>query len=171
MSLKDLKPLFDDDTLSKIQDDDELIKKCYPYYVEDFVTNPFQLGEKKIKIISKKSTIPGLTEYPETFAHIVTREYKSQKERFFIQDRAIRVHWVKPILLAHPCNEIKYFKWKDEKEVCKEYFWYFAKDYMVILKNVSTDVQIVTAFCVDSDEKTKFHEWYTLYNEGKSECK
>lgn len=170
MSLDDLNPLFEEDELDKMEAD-VIISTSYHYFLSDFINNPLKLGEKNIKIFLKNSVIPILKEYPETFAHIITRESKSQNHRFLSPDRANRIHWIKPILLSHPCNAVKYFKWKDERGVCKEYFWYFAKNFMVVLKNVSVDLQIVTAFCVDAEEKIKYYEWFKDYEDGKSGCK
>jgi hypothetical protein len=41
---------------------------------------------------------------------------------------------------------------------------------MVVLKPLSTDIQIVTAFCVDAEQKLNFFELFRNYEEGKSEC-
>lgn len=169
MELHELKPLFGHDMLKENADEDQL-KAFFKIFEKDFITNPLVLNGKKIKIINAKSKIPDLKDYPETFAHIVTRDYKSQAGRFYESDRANRIHWIKPILTSHPCNEILYYKWEDDNGICKEHFWYFAKNFMVVLKTIKPDLQIVTAFCVDDDEKLTYYERYKNYKDGKSNC-
>ncbi len=41
---------------------------------------------------------------------------------------------------------------------------------MVILKEISSELQIVTAFCVDADQKLKFFERFADFRDGKSDC-
>jgi len=41
---------------------------------------------------------------------------------------------------------------------------------MVILKEVRPDLMIVTAFCVDKDEKAGYFERYKNYKEGNGNC-
>jgi hypothetical protein len=47
--------------------------------------------------------------------------------------------------------------------VCKEHFWYFAKDFMVIIKTVEPNLRIVTAFCVDETQKLTYYDKYKKY--------
>lgn len=170
MSLNRLEPLLKDEIINT-KSEEELKKTFYSVYENDFLKNPFKINGKDIKIVPDKSKIPGFEEYQETFAHIVTREIKSQKERFFELNRANRIHWVKQILLCYPCKDVKYFKWTDERGECKEYFWYLSGNFMVVLKDISDKLKVVTAFCIDNDERLKFFEWNRLYEEGKSVCK
>jgi hypothetical protein len=41
---------------------------------------------------------------------------------------------------------------------------------MVVLKDVGANCQIVTAFCVDGDQKLKFYERYKDYQDGNGTC-
>lgn len=166
-----LKPLFEDGhLLPSIDEHQTQLKVFHDHFVEDFIKNPFTVDNKTIKIIEKKSVIPVLSAYSETFAHIITRKNIVTKERYFEPVRANRIHWIRPILLAHPCKDILYYKWKDEDKICKEHFWYFSKDFMVVLKNISADLQIVTAFCTDKDDQLKFFERYRNFSEGNGNC-
>jgi hypothetical protein len=38
---------------------------------------------------------------------------------------------------------------------------------MVVTKDITPDLQIVTSFCVDQEEKVKFYERYKDYSGGK----
>ena len=166
-SLSDLKPLFNDDDLSSSFDITQ-VDVFYESYLEDFVKTPLIINGKHIRIASKPAKIKEYNKYQETFYHIITR--KIFNDRFYDCNRANRIHWIRPILLSHPCNEIKYYWWRDEKGVCKEHFWYFGKMFMVVLVNVAPDKQIVTSFCVDKDEANTFFERYKAYIDGKSNC-
>jgi hypothetical protein len=165
--LGDLTPLYSDEALSASFDVTQG-NVFYELYLEDFVTTPLVINGKKIRIEPRLSRVSEYKIYQETFYHIITR--KIFNDRHFDCNRANRIHWIKPILLSHPCKEIKYYWWRDEKGVCKEHFWYFEKEFMVVLVNVAPDKQIVTSFCVDKDERETFFERYSNYREGKSGC-
>lgn len=169
MAVSDLIPWFSYDEIQKLSEEQQ-IEAFYKVFKEDFLRDDVYINGKRIKIILSKSKMPDFKQYEETFAHIITRELKSQKDRFYEQNRANRIHWIKEILTSPPCNDIKYFKAKDDKGICKEYYWLIHKAFIVVLKNLSDDVQIVTAFCVDEEEKLKYFELYKNYGSGKSEC-
>lgn len=169
MSLMGLKELFEEDELSSGFDEAQ-IDKFYEKFCEDFLNGSFEVNGKVVKIYPQKSKIKQYAKYCESFVHIISRSYLSSEGRIYVAQRANRVHWIKPILLGHPCDEIFYYKWVDDQNVCKEHFWFFKKDFMVVLKDIGKNVQIVTAFCVDKDEKFKFYERYTDYKEGKGTC-
>lgn len=167
--LNNLKPLFSQDKLNA-NITHEQIKVFFDSFQKDFVTNSFSVNGKRIRIDTKPPKIKQFSAYSETFFHLITREIKSQRHRFYECERANRIHWIKPILLSNPCKDILYYKWKDENGICKEHYWFFAKDFMVVLKGVNADVQIVTSFCIDADEKLKFFERYANYRGGKEIC-
>ena len=79
--------------------------------------------------------------------------------------------WFSPItLLSHPTNQVKYFKWRDDKGVCKEHYWYFQGDFMVVTRDLDPDVRIVTAFCVDEDSKHIYWERFADYRDKRVVC-
>lgn len=167
--LNSLRPMFDEDDLDINLNPDQL-KKFFNCFEEDFIKTPYELKGKIVKVILKKSRIPDLTEYPETFAHIITRDLKSQRDRFFDCHRANRIHWIKPILENRSSKKILSFKWKDDRGVCRDHYWYFEKDFMVVVGEIGADAVIITSFCVDQEEKAKYHERYRDYKDGKSNC-
>ncbi|MDR3693331.1 hypothetical protein [Mucilaginibacter sp.] len=169
MSLDRLTVLIHEDELSASFDEEQL-DLIYMKFTEDFINSPFEVNGKLVKIYTQKSRIKQYSKYCESFVHIISREYASSDGRIYICDRANRVHWIKTILLSHPCKDIYYYKWLDDKGVCKEHFWYFNKNFMVVLKDIGANVQIVTAFCVDPDEKLKYYERYTDYRDGNGTC-
>lgn len=167
--LADLQPLFGDDKLDANVNHEQL-KVFHDIFVEDFITSPFKLNGKKIRIDPKPPRPKEFKPYSESFFHIVTRRINFYNDRFYECNRANRIHWIKPILLSHPCNDIKYYKWLDDDGICKEHFFYLSKRFMVVLKPISDDVQIVTAFCVDEDQVLKYFERFRDYEDGKGTC-
>lgn len=168
MPLADLTPLIPDQELDQNINIDQ-INLLYARFRADFIDNRFQISGKNIQIIQSVSKVTQYNQYAETFVHIITREI-TYNARLYDCNRANRVHWIKPILLAHPCKEVLYYKWQDDKGVCKEHFWFFAKDFMVVLKDVRADLQIVTAFCVDKQDKARFYERFVDYRDGNALC-
>lgn len=167
MSLQDLALAIKQEELDQNINADQ-IDLFYENFKKDFIAEQFKINNKKIWVFEGVSKINQYSKYAETFVHIITRELSGG--RVYDCNRANRIHWIKPILLAHPCNDIKYYKWKDEKGICKEHYWFYAKDFMVVLKDFKEDVQIVTAFCVDQQEKLRFYERFVDYRDGNGTC-
>lgn len=165
--ISNLKPLYGETELSTSINHDQ-IKTFFEIFIKDFITDAFELNGKKIRIDKRPPKPKEYSAYSESFYHIITRSSTYYNERFYECNRANRIHWIKPILLSHPCKEIKYYKWKDENGICKEHFWYLSEKFMVVLKTISEDFQIVTAFCVDDDEKLKYYERFKDFEEGKT---
>lgn len=167
MNLLSLKPIYGEEELIK-EFNNEQIDVFYDIFTNDFVTNSVLIDGRKIKIAPTNSKVEEFKEYNETFHHIITRD--TSHGRIYTADRANRIHWIKPILENSKDKAILYYKWKDDKNVCKEHFWFFKRDFMVVLKPLSTDVMIVTAFCVDADEKATYFERYKDYVDGNGTC-
>jgi len=166
MTISKLKPFFNEVELDH-SFNKEQVDELYEKFKEDFVYNAFEVGGKKIRIIHQKSRIKQYADYSETYTHIISRKSHIAGARIYEADRANRVHWIKPILLEKPCKDIFYYRWKDDDGVCKHHYWYYDKDFMVVTKDITPDLQIVTSFCVDQEEKVKFYERYKDYSGGK----
>jgi hypothetical protein len=167
MNLLSLKPIFSEEELRK-EFNREQIDVFYDLFTNDFITNTVLIRGKKIKIAPVNSKVIEFKEYNETFYHIVTRD--TSQDRIYNADRANRIHWIKPILENSDSKSILYYKWKDDKNICKEHFWFFKRDFMVVLKPLSIDLMIVTAFCVDLEDKDTFFERYKDYSDGNGTC-
>lgn len=167
MNLLSLKPICDEDEL-KMEFNSEQIDKFYKIFTNDFIDNTLVIQGKKIKIAPINSKVAEFKDYNETFYHIVTRD--TSHGRIYTAARANRINWIKPILENSESKSILYYKWKDDKNICKEHFWFFKRDFMVVLKPLSSDLMIVTAFCVDGDDKGTFFERYTDFKEGNGTC-
>lgn len=167
MHILSLKPTYSDDELVK-EFNAEQIAKFYEIFTKEFMDDTVIVHGKKIKIAPVNSRIQEFKEYNETFVHIITRD--TSHGRIYTAERANRVHWIKPILENSESKAIIYYKWKDDRGICKEHFWFFKRDFMVVLKPLSSDLMIVTAFCVDDDEKAKFHERFKDFQDGNGTC-
>jgi hypothetical protein len=168
-SLNELEPLLPDSILSSEVKMDQ-IDIFFNAFTTDFINSTFMLNGKKIKIFNQKPNQKEFNKYTETFYHIITRKTNIYNHRLYDCNRANRIHWIKPILQSHPCEEIKYYKWKDKDGICKEHFWLYSKNFMVVLKNISSDLQIVTAFCVDKDEQITFYERFIDFRDNLTNC-
>ncbi len=165
MAIGKLKPYFAEEDLDASFNKQQ-VNELYEVFKNDFVFDPFTIGGKRIKIVHQKSRIPQYVDYSETFTHIITRLAYAFGNRVYECNRANRIHWIRPILMGHPCKEIFYYRWKDDDGICKHHYWLFDQDFMVVAADVRPDLRIVTAFCVDKDEKMKFYERYTDFKGG-----
>ena len=139
-------------------------------FIDDFVKNPFTVEGKKIRIIERAAKVTEYSQYCETFFHLITRKSEIANARLYTSERANRIHWIKPILLSHPSNQVKYFKWRDDKGLCKEHYWFFQGDFIVVTRDLAPDVRIVTAFCVDEDSKPTYWERFADYRDKRFDC-
>jgi hypothetical protein len=163
IDLSELDVLIDD---LSFEYTDEEINQIYKTFKKDFIDNQLIMDEKKIKIILAKSKIPEFRAYPETFVHIITRKSHYSGKRNFEPQRANRIHWIRQILEQKNDSRIKYFEWLDHNRTMKDHYWYEEGNFMVVLKKISKDLMIVTAFCVDEIEKGKYRHRYQQYQRG-----
>jgi hypothetical protein len=162
--LSELKILIEDLSFDPTSDQ---IEQIYQVFKNDFIDNQLIIDGKKIKIILDKSNIPAFRSYPETFVHIITRKSYYSGKRSFEPERANRIHWIKEILFQKNDKRIKFFKWQDQNRITKDHYWFEEGNFMVVLKKISKDLIIVTAFCVDKLEIAKYKKRYYQYQTFK----
>lgn len=165
MALDKLRPFFSDEELDASFNKGQ-VDVLFEQFKTDFVYDPFTVDGKVIKLFHQKSKIAQYADYSESFTHIISRESHFAGGRLYDCQRANRIHWIRPVLLAHPNKEIFYYRWKDDKGVCKHHYWYFSKDFMVVTVDIAADLRIVTTFCVDKDQKKVFYERYSDFKGG-----
>jgi hypothetical protein len=78
------------------------------------------------------------------------------KQRVFKEERANRIHWLKPILQHWKDPRITFFTFVEADGTARDYFWYKAKAYMVIMEEVTPDYVLITGFCVDRKEENYY---------------
>lgn len=154
------------------KDDEAVIQELHSLFLRDFMEGSVMLDGKRIKVkpflYSKadKDKLPdwynGLN---EKFVHIITREIKessrknSRKIREFRSERALRVHWIKPILEHCDDKRVRRFKSVEFTGREREYFW-FVQGYMVVVEFINPDVALITGFCVDQDNHAYYMRKY-----------
>lgn len=154
------------------ENDEDIIKALHDKFCEDFIGGSVMLDDKRVKVKpyvyngAHKDHLPewynGLT---EKFVHIITREKKetkqksSKKIREFRSERALRIHWIKPII--ENCNDkrIRRFKCLESAGNEREYFW-FLKGYMVVVEFINPDIALITGFCIDQDNHAYYMRKY-----------
>ncbi|WP_298550186.1 hypothetical protein [uncultured Algibacter sp.] len=163
IDLDDLDYLFDD--LDETKPTKKQIAQMYEIYRDDFVNDYVEVDGRKITLKPQKSWVKGFEGMPETFVHLITREQTYGRPRVFDKDRANKMHWTKCVLAQRDSEKILYFEKKD-KGYLKKHYWFKEKNFVVILKPVSKDLLLVTAFHVGKT-KNKDFEWdYNTYNES-----
>jgi hypothetical protein len=169
-ALSELAPYFSEPFS---ESEEEKIDELFSIFKRDFYEQPFSVDDIKVQVKIHPYTNhlkDGLPEffcgYYEKFVHLVTREVKgrltiSPKQRSFVMDRANRIHWLKPILLHASDPLITTFKIEEVDGSIRNYFWYKAKKFMVVLEVILPNYILITGFCVD-DKNIRYYE--RLYN-------
>ena len=152
--------------------DETIVRKLHDQFCESFINNCVYLDGKPLKIKpypykrAKSDNLPdwynGLN---EKFVHIITREVKNgnrknaRKIREFRSERALHVHWIKPILENCSDRRIRRFRYIESDGKEREYFWFY-KGYIVIVEYINPDFALITGFCVDQDNHAYYMRKY-----------
>lgn len=152
--LASLQPYFDDIS----EHDEQKLDELHAIFQDHFLDNPFYL-DGKLVVVKRHPYRPGkdglpdhFAHYFEKFVHVVTRtsdDKRGKKEREFRPERANRIHWIKPVLEHHNDPRISKFRFFEDDGAVRDYFWFKAKNFMVVLEEVTPDYYLITGFCVD----------------------
>lgn len=137
--------------------------RLYGVFKQDMITTPIFIGKQQLGFNATKSKHPLFKGKPEGFEHICTRESKHSRNRNFDPERSNKIHWIKPVILNQNDNRIKYFEREHYNGQNQRYFWLQAKSYVVIIREITINLQLVTAFKVDQIEENRFKIWYQGY--------
>ncbi len=133
------------------------IDRMAKVFYQDFVDNPLKIRDLKVKVITAQANHLEFDGYPETFVHLITRKNNTNR-RVFDPFRANKIHWIKPILLNHNQNEIKFFKYKEGSGRIRDYYWFKDGDFLVIMEKITPDYLIITSFNIDNRRNRKHYE-------------
>ncbi|MFD1551719.1 hypothetical protein DNU06_02545 [Putridiphycobacter roseus] len=158
-----LKPYFEDLESTNICKKTQ-IDTMYKLFSSHFIDTPLIIEGKTIKIITSKTRVKEYSDYCETFYHVITEN--TSHGRIINNQRLNRVHWIKTIIENQHLRAISVFKWKDHNGIHKLHLWFKRKSFVVVLKDVSNDVMVVTAFCVSSENEIKFKERLENYQKS-----
>jgi hypothetical protein len=164
-SLDNLEDLFDDLSI----DGPTIVQmvKIYGIYLNDIVNNPIAINGKNLKFNDTKSFHPICKGKHQCFEHIITRESKHSGKRNFDKERTNKIHWIKPILENVHDPRIKYFEAINDKGYNQLFYWYQDKGFIVIIREISPDLKLITTFSVDKIEKTNYKMQYEKYIENQ----
>lgn len=154
VALKKLKPFFSDG-IGK--EDEKKLDKLFERFKSDFFDESILIDGTKFKVKihpynPRKDNLPSFYgHYYEKFVHLITR--KQNRKRFFEEERANRIHWIKPILEHRESPLISHFKFRESDGNIRDYLWYKNKKYMVIIQKITSEYILITGFCVDEKNK------------------
>jgi hypothetical protein len=133
----------------------EQVDELFEVFKNDFIDNPFDVDGIPVKIrvnlYHNKDRLDEYYEnYYETFVHIITRKSKTNK-RYFVPQRANRIHWIKPVLVNKDDERITDFRYLEGNGAIRNYYWYEDENYMVITQLLNNNYLLITGFCVDEE--------------------
>lgn len=138
---------------------------AYQIFYQDFIQSQCLLN--KILIDSKtrhKLRVENL-QIEEICWHIISR--KNKNSRYFDEERAKRIQWIRHIINDYNKPHIKIFYFYESDGRIRLYLWLYQHDFVVILEKITTKNDtafIVTSFYIDNDKKRQtFEKKYTDY--------
>lgn len=165
-----LEPYFADGVAETDQDK---VKELYAIFYRDFFENTITIDGIPLKVkpylyknSQKDNLPPDFEQYCEKFVHIITRTIKGGKQktagkiREFREERANRIHWIKPILENKNDKRITCFKYVEDDGTVRDYYWYRGKQYIVIVEYIRPDYALITGFCMDCDHRPYYQNKY-----------
>ncbi|WP_339725231.1 hypothetical protein [Maribacter stanieri] len=134
--------------------------RLFGVFKKDMIVEPIFINEIQIAYDKRKSRHPLFRNKPVGFEHICTRESKYSGKRNFDSERANKIHWIKPVVNYKDNPRVKYFERIHANGKNQQYYWLYEKDYVVIIREITERLQLVTAFKVDTLERRRFKSWY-----------
>lgn len=141
----------------------EQMYKLFGVFKKDMIDEPIYINEIQVAYDKNRSKHPLFKGKPVGFEHICTRESNHSKIRNFDRERANKIHWIKPVIHFKENARIRYFERIHANGKNQQYYWFHEKDYVVIIREITLTLQLVTAFKVDNLNQTKFKSWYDGY--------
>ena len=144
--------------------DRDQMYELYGIFKKDMIDEPIYINNIQVAYDKKKSNHPLFRGKPVGFEHICTRESKHSKRRNFDPERTNKIHWIKPVIHFKNDARVRYFERVHANGKNQQYYWLHEKSYVVIIREITTNLQLVTAFKVDSLESPKFKNWYDEFS-------
>lgn len=135
----------------------------YGVFKQDMIDEPIYINGVQVAYEKKRSRHPLFRGKPKGFEHVCTRESKHSGKRNFDPERTNKIHWIKPVVNFKGDARVRYFERLHANGKNQQYYWLFEKDYVVIIREITNDLQLVTAFKVDEIERIRFQNWYNDY--------
>jgi len=164
--LSELSDMFED--LSVDRPTPDQLYQMYGVFLNDIKKNPICIKGKTLTFDRTISKHPVCRGKYVGFEHIITRESTYKGKRDFDRDRANKLHWIKPIIENVNDARIKYFEQINADGFNQQFYWYEAKSFLIIVREVNPELFLITSFSVDVMEKPKFKTWYEEYKKRKT---
>jgi hypothetical protein len=137
----------------------EHLDELHKLFIEDFENNPIFINEVRVKYNKKKSIHPLFKGKSIGFEHVCTRESSYSNKRNFDRERANKIHWIKPCIEHVKNYRVTYFERLHHNGKNQRYYWFRDRGFVVIIREIQVDLQLITAFCVDELKATQFKRW------------
>jgi len=157
-SLDDLEDLFED--LSIDGPDRAQMVTMYGHYLNDIVKTPIVIKGIVLTFNKNASRHPICKGKHQCFEHIITRESKHSGRRNFDYERANKIHWIRPILENVTDPRIKYFEAINDDGENQLFYWYEEMNFIVILREITPNLLLITSFSIDKEERYGFKKKY-----------
>ncbi|REE27257.1 hypothetical protein DFQ09_10185 [Winogradskyella pacifica] len=135
----------------------------YGVFKKDMIEEPIYINGIQVAYDKRKSRHPLFRGRPSGFEHVCTRESKHSGKRNFDPERANKIHWIKPVVNCKEDTRVRYFERIHANGKNQQYYWLYEKDYVVIIREITNSLQLVTAFKVDDIERRRFQNWHNEY--------
>ncbi len=160
--LDSLEDLYDDLSIDGPTPDQ--LYCLYGVFLNEIVKNPILIKGVELQFNRDKSKHPVCKNKMKAFEHIITRESKYKGKRDFDPERANKIHWIKPVIENANSPRVLYFERINDEGYNQQFYWYEEKNFMVIVREKTPNLFLITCFKTDIDEKLKFRGWYNEFN-------
>lgn len=126
---------------------ERLIDLLYHIFEWDFIQHHCLFEKHRVIFNDRKIDSP----YEEGFWHLVSRDDKRVRDRFFDSERAKRLPWCKPAIENTTQEGVRAWDYLEENKRTNTYIWLVDSDYLVILQRRKKVSFLVTAYWVDGD--------------------
>jgi hypothetical protein len=162
-SLDDLEDLFEDLSINGPEKAQMFI--MYGHYLNDIVKKPLVIKGVTLTFNKNASKHPVCKGKHQCFEHIITRKSKHSGKRNFDKERANKIHWIRPIIENVSDSRIKYFEAINDDNENQQFYWYEEMNFVIILREITPDLLLITSFSVDKEERYSFKKKYKEYKE------
>lgn len=160
-SLDDLEDLFED--LSIDGPNREQMFTMYGHYLNNIVKPAIVIKGIVLTFNKNASRHPICRGKHQCFEHIITRKSKHSGKRNFDHQRANKIHWIRPILENVTDPRIKYFEAINDEGENQLFYWYEEMNFIVILREITPNLLLITSFSIDKEERYNFKKMYEEY--------
>jgi hypothetical protein len=135
----------------------------YGVFKKDMIDEPISINGIQVAYDKRRSRHPLFRGKPAGFEHICTRKSDHSQKRYFDPERANKIHWIKLVVEFKEDTRVRYFEHIHDNGKNQQYYWLHEKDYVVIIREITNDLQLVTAFKVDKIMRIKYQNRYNKY--------